>query len=92
MLAEFVQDLVAQGRSCFSLDDVKKLKDSSPAAIKAAIRRLQKKGDFAMPYRGFYVIVPREYRAAGCRPPEQFISGLMEHVGEDYYAGLLSAA
>ena len=92
MLAEFVQDLVAKGRSCFSFDDVKKLKDSSPEAIKAAIRRLQKKGGIAMPYRGFYVIVPPEYRAAGCLPPEQFIPDLMDHLGEVYYAGLLSAA
>ena len=45
-----------------------------------------------MPYRGFYVIVPPEYRALGCRPAEQFIPDLMEHLGEVYYAGLLSAA
>ena len=37
MLSEFVQDLVAKGRSCFSFDDVKKLKDSSPEAIKAEL-------------------------------------------------------
>ena len=92
MLAVFVQDLVAKGRSCFSFEDVQKLKDSSPEALKAALRRLQKKGDIAMPYRGFYVIVPPEYRAAGCLPPEQFIPDLMEHIGEHYYAGLLSAA
>lgn len=92
MLAEFVQDLVAKGRSCFSFDDVKKLNDSSPEAIKAAIRRLQKKGVIAMPYRGFYVIVPPEYRAVGCLPPEQFIPDLMDHLDEVYYAGLLSAA
>jgi predicted transcriptional regulator of viral defense system len=92
MLAKFVQDLVAQGRSCFSFDDVKKLRDSSAEAIKAAIRRLQKKGGVAMPYRGFYVIVPPEYRAAGCLPPEQFIPDLMDHLGEIYYTGLLSAA
>jgi predicted transcriptional regulator of viral defense system len=92
MLAEFVQDLTANGRSCFSFKDVEKLKGASPAAIKAALRRLQKKGGIAMPYRGFYVIVPPEYRAAGCLPPEQFIPDLMDHLGEVYYAGLLSAA
>jgi predicted transcriptional regulator of viral defense system len=45
-----------------------------------------------MPYRGFYVIVPPEYREAGCLLPEQFIPDLMDHLGEVYYAGLLSAA
>lgn len=92
MLAVFVQDLLAKGLSCFSFEDVQKLKDSSPEALKAALRRLQKKGDIAMPYRGFYVIVPPEYRAAGCLPPEQYIPDLMEHIGAIYYAGLLSAA
>jgi len=92
MLAVFIQDLIAKGRSCFSGDEMRKLKDSSPEAVKAALRRLQKKGDIAMPYRGFYVIVPPEYRAAGCLPPEQFIPDLMAHVGVAYYAGLLSAA
>jgi len=92
MLAVFVQDLLSKGRSCFSFEDVQKLRDSSPEALKAALRRLQKKGDIAMPYRGFYVIVPPEYRAAGCLPPDQFIPDLMQHVGEVYYAGLLSAA
>ena len=92
MLSEFVQNLAAKGYVSFSFADVQKLKSSSPEAVKAALRRLQKKGNIAMPYRGFYVIVPPEYRAAGCLPPEQFIAYLMEHVGEDYYVGLLSAA
>mgnify|MGYP001614329839 FL=1 len=78
MLAEFIQDMSAKGHSCFSFEDVENLKTSSPAAIKAALRRLQKKGWIAMPYRGFYVIVPPEYRAAGCLPPEQFIPDLMD--------------
>ncbi len=92
MLAPFIQDLAAKGRSCFSFADIAKLKSSTPAAIKAALRRLQKKGEIAMPYRGFYVIIPPEYRAAGCLPPEQFIPDLMMELDEVYYAGLLSAA
>ncbi|HLA26490.1 MAG TPA: type IV toxin-antitoxin system AbiEi family antitoxin [Syntrophales bacterium] len=92
MLAAFIQDLAAKGRSCFSFADAEKLKSSTPMAIKAALRRLQKKGEIAMPYRGFYVIVPPEYHAAGCLPPEQFIPDLMDHLGEVYYVGLLSAA
>jgi len=92
MLAAFIQDLAARGRSCFSFEDIEKLKSSTPMAIKAALRRLRKKGEIAMPYRGFYVIVPPEYRTAGCLPPEQFIPDLMDYLGEVYYAGLLSAA
>jgi len=92
MLASFVQDLAAKGRASFSLKDLKVLKDSTPVALKAALRRLRKKGEIAMPYRGFYVILPPEYRADGCLPPEQFIPDLMDHLGESYYASLLTAA
>ncbi|MBI5374418.1 MAG: type IV toxin-antitoxin system AbiEi family antitoxin [Candidatus Schekmanbacteria bacterium] len=91
MLADFILKLSANGRSSFSFDDVKKLKSSTPMAIKAGLHRLQKKGEIAMPYRGFYVIVSPEYRSAGCIPPEQFIPDLMEYLGEVYYTGLLSA-
>ncbi len=45
-----------------------------------------------MPYQGFYVIVPPEYRSLGCRPAEQFIPDLMNYLGEYYCVGLLSAA
>jgi len=44
MLAAFIQDLSAMGRACFSFEDIEKLKGSSPLAIKAALRRLRKKG------------------------------------------------
>lgn len=92
MLAAFIEQLAAQGRSSFSFKDIEKLQGSSPLAIQAALRRLGKKSVLAMPYRGFYVIVPPDYRIAGCLPPEQFIPDLMDHLGEVYYAGLLSAA
>ena len=92
MLANIVDELSAKGRFSFTLKEVEALKDSSPSAIKTAIGRLQTKGRVAMPYRGFYVIVPPEYRVIGCLPAEQFIDDLMKHLGEPYYVGLLSAA
>lgn len=92
MLAPFVRELAAEGRVSFTNRDLRKLKSPTSVALKAALRRLQKKGEIAMPYRGFYVILPPEYRAIGCLPPEQFIPDLMEHLGGVYYAGLLSAA
>jgi predicted transcriptional regulator of viral defense system len=45
-----------------------------------------------MPFRGFCVFVPPEYRRLGCLPPEQLVPQLMERLGLDYYTGLLSAA
>jgi predicted transcriptional regulator of viral defense system len=61
-------------------------------ATRAALRRLRQKGELAVPYKGFHVIIPPEYRNMGCLPADHFIPSLMEHLGEKYYAGLLSAA
>jgi predicted transcriptional regulator of viral defense system len=44
------------------------------------------------PFKGFYVIVPPEYRNSDCLPASHFIPDLMSHVKESYYTGLLSAA
>jgi len=51
-----------------------------------------RRGEVAVPYRGFYVIVPPEYRRLGCLPGDQLIDQLMAHLCEPYYIGLLSAA
>ena len=54
--------------------------------------RLAAKGEIASPARGFYVIVPPEYRRLGCLPADQFIPAFMEYRRIRYYVGLLSAA
>ena len=92
MYLGLVDSLAAQGRSCFTCQEVLQLAGSSEIAVKSALHRLQKKGEIAMPYRGFYVILLPMHRIIGCVPPAQFIPHLMAHLGEVYYAGLLSAA
>ena len=64
----------------------------SDAAIKLAINRLQKQGRLICPRRGFYVVVPEEYKYTGAPPPTWFIDALMKDWKSDYYIGLLSAA
>jgi predicted transcriptional regulator of viral defense system len=64
----------------------------SAAAAKLALNRLAKKQLIASPARGFYVIVPPEYRSLGCLPADQFIPALMKRLHLPYYAGLLTAA
>lgn len=92
MYEEQILLFASHGRSSFSFEDLQQKVDSSPDALRAALRRLRKKGDIAMPLQGFYVIIPPEYRSLSCLPAEQFIPDLMSHLGEVYYAGLLSAA
>ena len=61
-------------------------------AARAVLRRQACHGRLVQPFKGFWVVVPPEYRALGCLPPEQFIPQLFEHLGAPYYVGLLSAA
>jgi len=89
---KFISDLVARGRYCFSAAEAIGALGATAVATRAALRRLRQKGELAMPYKGFYVVVPPEFRNAGCLPAGHFIPFLMEHLGEKYYAGLLSAA
>jgi predicted transcriptional regulator of viral defense system len=92
MFSQVISDFAAEGRACFSFEELRQRINSSPQALKSALRRSLKKGEIAMPLRGFCVIVPPEYRAMACLPAEQFIPDMMAHLGEAYYAGLLSAA
>ena len=89
---DYVSGLAASGRYAFSSREVQSALGVSAAAAKLALNRLAKQKFIASPARGFYVIVPPEYRALGCLPADQFIPELMKRLGLPYYAGLLSAA
>jgi hypothetical protein len=88
----FITQLMAQGRYSFDTEEAARASGSNPVAVRAALRRLREKGDLAVPYKGFYVIVEPEHRVMGCLPASHFIPSLMEHISEGYYAGVLSAA
>ena len=87
-----IADLAARGRYHFTSSELRSALGVSEAAARQALSRLAAKGEIASPARGFYVIVPPEYRGLGCLPPDQFIPALMEHRNVRYYVGLLSAA
>jgi predicted transcriptional regulator of viral defense system len=57
-----------------------------------AVHPLKRTGAIVNPRRGFFVIVPPEYRSAGSPPASWFIDDLMRHLGRRYYVALLSAA
>ena len=89
---EYIDSLAAAGRYHFNSRDAQAAFGATPAAVKLALSRLAHQKLIASPARGFYVIVPPEYRALGCLPPEQFIPALMQRLDQPYYAGLLTAA
>jgi predicted transcriptional regulator of viral defense system len=93
MLAkDYIEALATRGRHHFTSGEAREAMGTSAAATKLALNRLGRRGLLASPARGFYVIVPPEYRSLGCLPAEQFIPTLMAAKGLPYYAGLLSAA
>jgi predicted transcriptional regulator of viral defense system len=91
-LPSFVDALQARGRYTFTRDEALGALGVSEAALKLAARRLGAKRRLAMPRRGFFVIVPLEYSAAGAPPASWFVDDLMKFEQAGYYLGLLSAA
>lgn len=91
-IRNFVSNLATGGHYSFASSEAQSALGVSPAATKLALNRMAKQGSIASPARGFYVIVPPEYRSLGCLPADHFIPALMKSFGQTYYAGLLSAA
>jgi len=91
-LSAFVDDTQAAGRYTFLSSEARGALGVSEIALDNAVRRLKDRGRLIAPRRGFLVIVPTEYRAAGAPPPSWFIDDLMRFLGQPYYVGLLSAA
>jgi predicted transcriptional regulator of viral defense system len=60
--------------------------------LRTSLARLTRQGRIFSPARGFYVVVPPEYRSWRVLPAEWFIDGMMRHLRRDYYVGFLSAA
>jgi len=89
---EYIARLAASGRYNFASKVAQAALGVSAAATKLALSRLAKQGEIASPVRGFYIIVPPEYRSLGSLPADQFIPGLMKSQRQVYYAGLLTAA
>ena len=92
ILVDYVADLQSKGRYTFTRNEAQKGLSISGVALKRSLERLAKKGKIVLVHRGFYVIVPLEYRTRGILPPEWFIGELMQFMGLKYYVGLLSAA
>ena len=87
-----IADLAARGQYQFAASELRSALGVSGAATRQALSRLATRGEIASPARGFYVIVPPEYRRLGCLPADQFVPALMERRNARYYVGLLSAA
>lgn len=92
-LNDWVQDQEMRGRISFSVDELRGVfPDRSDSVLKTDLNRLHASGKIQLVYRGFYVIVPMQYRLKGVVPPPYYINELMSYLKKPYYVGLLSAA
>jgi predicted transcriptional regulator of viral defense system len=91
-LSDLVDARQAGGRYVLTREEALGALGVSEEALKKAVGRLVAKRRLAVPRRGFFVIVPMEYRQAGAPPPSWFIDELMKFHGQPYYVGILSAA
>jgi predicted transcriptional regulator of viral defense system len=89
---DYVDQLASSGRYHFNSHEARAALKVSSDATKLALNRLSRQGLIAQPARGFYTVIPPEYRSLGCLPAEQFIPALMTLQSQTYYVGLLSAA
>jgi predicted transcriptional regulator of viral defense system len=92
LVPAFVDDLQSRGRYTFTREEALAAVGREAPAVDAALRRLRSRGRLASPRRGFYVVVPVEYRSAGCPPATWFVDALMAFLGQPYYVALLTAA
>jgi predicted transcriptional regulator of viral defense system len=88
----WLDSLPARGRWWFTLDDAMAGLGGTREAAYMALSRLRRKRLIASPYRGFYLVLPPEYREMGSWPAEHFLDPLMRWLGEPYYLALLTAA
>ena len=72
-ISSCIDILAAKGRYHFTTEEAIAALGSSPAATRAAIRRLREKDRVVMPFSDFHLSVPPEYRVLGCLPADQFV-------------------
>ena len=88
----WIDGLQQTGRYSFAQHEALRELGISDSSLKKSLQRASSQGRILPLRRGFYVVVPLEYKAAGAVPAEWFIDDLMRFLGRPYYVGALSAA
>lgn len=91
-LTDYIRSLQEKAVYTFSQDEAQTIIGESYQSLRLAIQRLIKKGEIVRLCRGFFAIVPIEYKRNGSPPPDWFIDDLMKYLKQPYYIGILTAA
>lgn len=84
--------MLARGQVTFNLNEASQARAVSLDSIRSVLSRAQRDSLIFSPVRGFYVVVPPEYRDEGAPPWRWFLAPMLRYLGAPYYVGLLSAA
>ncbi len=91
-LSTYMAGLLAAGRVIFTGGEAAQALGVGRGAFLDAAERLQHRHHLLNPRQDFYIVVPPQFASWGAPPPPWYIDGLMRHIGEPYYVGLLKAA
>jgi predicted transcriptional regulator of viral defense system len=84
--------LQSEGVSSFDVGEAARRTGLPRDRVHGALKRLADAGEIFSPARGFYVIIPAQFRSWGAVPASWFVDAMMAHLDRAYYVGLLSAA
>jgi predicted transcriptional regulator of viral defense system len=92
-LEQWVNDQLSKGKFSFSLDTLRKaFPEQTAVAIKSSLLRLVAKGNILSIHKGYYLIIPPQYKSKGILPPVLYLDALMKELKRPYYLALLNAA
>ena len=84
---------MAQGKYAFALHELRAgFPEQTYIAHKFALKRLVDKGLIVSIHKGYYLIIPPQYRTKGILPPTLFFDAFMTALERPYYLALLNAA
>lgn len=90
---DWVNNLLAKGKYAFALHQFRAdFTGQSDTANKFALKRLVDKEQIISIHKGYYLIIPPQYRSKGILPPTLFLDAFMKELDRPYYLALLNAA
>lgn len=90
---DWVNHLLAQGKYAFALHQLRAgFPEQTDTANKFALKRLVDKELIISIHKGYYLIIPPQYRSKGILPPTLFLEAFMKELDRPYYLALLNAA
>jgi predicted transcriptional regulator of viral defense system len=89
----WVNQLLSQGKCAFTLDAIRiAFPNQKNIAIKSSLKRLVDKGLIISIHKGYYLIIPPQYKSKGILPPALYLDSFMKELNRPYYLALLNAA